>query len=84
MSTSLAIDTSEAADMLHVKASSVIMLPDGALTIENEADKPTVSTLKGVGLNLETLPCEALHLLRDGVIAKFRARDHCALQVISE
>ena len=49
--------------MLRVKASSVIVLPDGALTMENEVDKPTVSTLKGVGLNLAMLPGEVLYLL---------------------
>lgn len=55
MSTSLAISTSEAVDMLHAKASRAIVLPDGALTTENEADKPTVSAIKGVGLNLAAL-----------------------------
>jgi len=63
VSTTLAIDTSEAADMLHTKASSAIVLPDGALITENEADRPTISALKGVGLNLVVLACEALHLL---------------------
>ena len=79
MSTSLAIGTSEAVVMLCTKASSAIVLPDGALTRENEADRPTVSTFKGVGLNLAVLPGEALHLLQDGVIAELRARDHCFL-----
>lgn len=63
VSTSLAIDTSEAAEMLRAKASNAIVLPDGALTAENEADRPTVSALKGVGLNLVALSGEALHLL---------------------
>jgi len=82
--TSLAIDTLEAADMLCAKASSAIVLPDGALTIEKEVERPIVSALKGVGLNLVVLLREALHLLQDGVIVELRARDHCALQVISE
>lgn len=55
------------------------MLPNGALAIENGADRPTVSSLKGVGLNLVALPGKALHLLEDGVIAKLRAREHHAL-----
>ena len=55
---------------VRVKASSAIVLPDGALTADNEADGPTLSTLKGVGLNLVALPGEALHLLQDGVIAE--------------
>lgn len=55
VSTNLAIGTSQVVEMLCAKASSMIMLPDGALTTENEADKPTVSSLKGVGLNLAVL-----------------------------
>lgn len=42
--------------MLCMKASIAIVLPDGALTIENEANKPTVIALKGVGLTLGVLP----------------------------
>lgn len=63
VSASLAINTSEADDMLCTKASSAPVLPDGALTKENEADRPTVTALKGVRLNLVVLPCEALHSL---------------------
>ena len=84
VSTSLAISTSEVAFMLHIKASSAIVLSDGALTKETEAKRPNVSTLKGVGLNLAALPCEALHILQDGVIANLRARENHALQVINE
>ena len=57
VSTSLAISTSEDVEMLCVKVSSMIVLPNGALTTEN------VSALKRVGLNLVALPSEALHLL---------------------
>ena len=60
------------------------MLPNGALTTENEADGPTVNALKGVGLNLAALPGEALQLLQDGVIAVLRACKQRAVQVISE
>lgn len=63
VSTSLAIGTSEAVEMLRTKASNVIVLPNGALTTKNEADRPTVSDLKGVRLNLRVLPSEELHLL---------------------
>lgn len=70
--------------MLHTKASGVIVLPDGALTKENEAYGPIVSALKGVGLNLAALLCKTLHLLQDRVIAELRACEHHALQVISE
>lgn len=61
--TILVIGTLEATDMLHVKASSAIVLPDGTLIIENEADMPTISALKGAGLNLAVLLRESLHLL---------------------
>lgn len=63
MSTRLTIDTSAAVEMLHAKVTNMIVLPDGALTIENEADRPTVSSLKGVGLNMAVLPQEMFHLL---------------------
>lgn len=63
VSTNLAIDTLEVVETLHVKASSMIVLPNGALTMENEANRPTICALKGVGLNLVVLPGEALHLL---------------------
>jgi len=55
------------------------VLLDGALTTENEADRPTGSDLKGVGLNLAVLLNEALHLLQDGIITELRAHEHCAL-----
>lgn len=84
LSTSLAIVTSKATDMLCAKASSALVMQDGALTTENEADRPTINTLKGVGLNLAALSREALHLLQDGVIAELRAHEHRALKVISE
>jgi len=70
--------------MLHAKASSAIVLLDGTLAMENEADRPTINTPKGVGLNLEVLPGEALHLLEDGVIEELRAGEHRAIQVISK
>lgn len=65
--------------MLCTKASIMLVLPDGALTIDNEAGRPTVSALKGFGLNLVVLLHEALHLLQE-----LRACEHRALQVISE
>lgn len=84
MSTTLAIGTLEAAEILCVKVSSMIVLHDGALTTENEADRPTVYALKGVGLNLVGLPGEALHLLEDGVSVELRACEHRTLYVSSE
>lgn len=69
-STSLAPRTSEAAELIHSLDPRVVMLPNRALTTEVEADKATISTLKKFGLNLVTLPSEALNTLQDGVIAK--------------
>lgn len=63
VSTNIVIGTSEVAEMLHAKVSLAIVLPEGALTTKNEAESPTVSTLKGMGLNLEALLGEVLHLL---------------------
>lgn len=63
MSTGLAIGTLEVVEMLRVMVSRAIVLPDGALTIKNEANRPTISAIKGVGLNLAALPSEVLHLL---------------------
>ena len=65
--------------MLRTKASSVKVLPDGALIMENENDMPTVNALKRVALNLVALSRDALHLLQDGVIAELRAREQHAL-----
>lgn len=56
MSTNLAIDTLATAKMLCTRVTNVILLQDGALTIENEANRPMVSSLKGVGLNMAMLP----------------------------
>lgn len=84
VSRKLAISASEATDMLCAKTSSEIVMPDGVLTTKNEADRPIVSALKGVELNLEALPHEALHLLHDDVIAELRCYEHYTLQVISE
>lgn len=56
VSTNLAVDTSTAKEMLSARVTNMIVLLDGALTTEKEADRPMVSSLKGVGLNMATLP----------------------------
>lgn len=63
MSTSLSIDTSVAKEMLRTRVTNIVLLLDGVLTIENDVDKPMVSSLKGVGLNMTALPQEMLYLL---------------------
>ena len=35
---------------------NTIVLPEGALTIENEVDRAVVGRIKGLGLNLNALP----------------------------
>ena len=62
----------------------VVTLPDGALNAEAAADKAMVSTLKNVDLNLVVLPSEFLHTLQVGVIVELKAREQCALSMISE
>ena len=62
----------------------MIVLLEGAFTIENEANRLAFSTVKGVGLNLALLPGEAIHLLQDGVIAELSAQEQHTVQVISE
>jgi len=72
-STSLTIGTLEVARVLCMKDSRAIVLPDEALVTETKADRPSLSALKGVGLNLALLPSEALHVLQNGVITELRA-----------
>lgn len=84
VSTSLAVGTSAAEEMLRAQMTNTIVVPDGALVTENKADRPMVSELKGIGLNVIALPQETLYVLQDGITAKLRAREGRALQVISE
>ena len=84
VSTSLTIDTSATKEKLRIRVTNMIVLPDGELTIEKEANRPTVRSLKGVGLNMAVLPQETLYLLQDGVIAELRARECRAIQVMRE
>ena len=51
------------------RMTNTIVLLEGALVIENEADKPTVSALKGVWINMAALPQETLYVLQDKVAA---------------
>lgn len=74
MSSSLALKTSDAIEMVHSMDPRAIALPNGALITETKAGRATVSALKKVGLNLVALPSEALHTLQDGVILEIQAR----------
>lgn len=62
-STSLVPDTLKAAWMVRTLDPREILLPEGVLTTETEDNRPAVSALKGIGLNLAMLPNEALHNL---------------------
>ena len=59
-----------AKEMLRAQMTNTIVLPDGALVIENEADRPMVTGLKGIRLNIVALPRETLYILQDGVTTK--------------
>lgn len=62
MLTSLTIETIATREMLHTRVANAI-LPNRELTLENEVDRPRVSSLKVVGLNTAMLPWEMLYLL---------------------
>ena len=72
VSTSLAVGTSATEEMLCTRVTNMTVLLDVALTIEKEADRPMVSSLKGVGFNMVALPRETFYLLHDGVTQNFR------------
>lgn len=61
-----------------------VTLPDGALSIEEVADKAIFISLKNIGLNLDALPNEFLNTLQAKVIEEFKAREQHALSLISE
>lgn len=83
LSTSLAVGMVAAEKMLYTCMTNTIVLPEGALVTENEVDKPTISALKGVGINMVALPQETLYVLQDRVTAELRDREGRALQVLS-
>lgn len=70
--------------MLRMQMTNTIVLLEGALVTSNEADRPSVSTLKSLGVNLVSLPRETLYVLQDGITAELRARESRVLQVLSE
>ena len=84
LSTSLAVGIVVAEEMLCAHMTNTIVLPEGALVTENEANRPTVNALKGVGINMVALPQETLYVLHDGVTAELRAREGHALQALSK
>lgn len=63
---------------------NTVVFPDGALVTEYEADKPAISVMKGLRINLVVLPRDTLYMLQDGITTEVRAIESCTLQVINE
>lgn len=84
LSTSLAIGVAAVEEILHAHTTNTIVLLEWALVIANEADKPMVGVLKGIGINMATFPWETLYVLQDGITTELRARESHALQVLSK
>jgi len=82
--TRLAVGITAAKEMLRTHTTNIIVLSDRALVTANEADQYTVSTLKGMGINMVALPQETLYVLQDGITVELRDRESHALQVLSD
>ena len=61
--------------MLRAKMANMIVLPDGALVLENTMDLVMLNTMKGIGLNLVAVPRDTLYQLQDGITAELRTRE---------
>lgn len=62
-----AAGTSTAEHLLCTKMANTIVLLEGALIVESEEDRAAVCRMKGLGLNLATIPWDTLYELRDGI-----------------
>ena len=60
------------------------MLLEGALVTTSEANRHTISALKGLDINMVALPWETLYILSDGITVELWARERRTLQVLSE
>jgi len=63
---------------------NTVALSEGALTVANMEDRVTVGRLKGLGLNLATLPPEILYQPQDGVTKELHAREGHAVQMVRD
>jgi len=70
--------------MLHAPVTNTIVLLEGALVTTNEVDRPMISTLKCIGINMVAHSQETLYILQDGIIAELWARESRVLHVLSE
>lgn len=52
LSTGVVVGTTTREQMLRARVTNTKVLPEGALVTENEADRPTISALKGIGINM--------------------------------
>lgn len=79
-----AASTSAADQLLHAKMANTIVLSEGALTTKSKEDRAAVGRMKGLGLNLATLPWDTLYQLEDGITTELCAREGRVIQVLSE
>ena len=76
--------TSTIEKMLRASMANTIVLLEGVLEAENEIDRATVGRIKGLGLNLATLPRDTLYQLQDGIIVELRTKEGRVIQVMSK
>lgn len=84
LSTSLIVGTTATKHILRAQVANTIVLLEGEPMKINEADRPTISRLKGIRINMATLPWETLYIIQDGITVELQARESCVLQVLSE
>ena len=70
--------------MLRARVPNAIVLLEWALVTTNEVDRPTISTLNGIRINMVALPQETLYILQNSITTELLARESRALQVLRE
>ena len=63
---------------------NTVVLPEGALTADSMENRVAVGQIKGLGLNLATLPWDILYQLQDRVITELRTREGRVEQMLNE
>lgn len=79
LSTNLTVSTTAAEQMLRTGVTNTIVLPEGTFVTTNEANRPTISAVKGIEINMVALPWETLYVLQDGITVELWAKDSSAL-----
>lgn len=69
-----ATSASATEQLLRAKMANKIVLSKGALTTDRLEDSAAVGRLKGLGLNLATLPQDILYQLQDGAMVDLHAQ----------